>query len=397
MDDLPLSNLRVLDFTHVLSGPTCTMVLGDLGAEVIKIEPPEGESSRAYGPFKNNASAYFNSVNRNKLSLCLDLKKDGAKQVVWDLLRIADVLVENFRPGTIARLGFDYESVKAVNPRIVYASISGFGQTGPYRDRPAYDLTIQAMSGLMSITGEPNSSPVRVGISIGDILAGYQAAIAILAAIAARADSAVGTRVDIAMFDAMVYALENAIARYDVEEIVPSPLGTAHPSITPFQAFRTKDRPIVIAIGNDALWKEFCTAVGRMDLHENPNYLTNELRTKHRDALALTLEETFASRTHGEWAEILDRRRLPHAPVNDIAQVVSDEQVSARNMIQEISHPSYGKMSLAGIPFKLAGTSDRIRRPAPTKGEHSRHVLETILGYTEDAIEMLVAEGAVFV
>lgn len=371
------------------------MVLGDLGAEIIKVEPPNGESSRTYGPFKNGASAYFNSVNRNKFSFCLDLKTEAGKQVAWDLVKVSDVLVENFRPGTFERLGFGYEAVNKVNSRIVYASISGFGHTGPYQGRPAYDVIIQSMSGVMSITGEPDGPPVRVGTSIADIMAGYQAAIAILSALFARTTSKVGTRVDVAMLDAMLYALENAITRTDVTGEIPHPYGTAHPTLTPFQAFKTKDRHIVVAIGSEPLWKEFCRALVRTDLWEDPDYRTNESRRQNRASLVQALQETFETRTFAHWAEIFEQHELPYAPIFDIAETMCDAQVIARNMIQEIDHPSYGTMKVAGIPFKMGGMSDSIRHPAPTKGEHNLHVLQSILGYSDAAVDKLLSEHTV--
>ena len=266
MNDLPLSTLRVIDFTHVLAGPTCTMVLADLGAEVIKIESPKGDDSRKFGPFQNGASAYYNSINRNKLGICLNLKSEAGKKIAWDLIKIADILVENFRPGTLERLGFGYEMVKEKNPKLIYTSISGFGHTGPYKTKPAYDMVVQGMSGIMSITGELDSQPVRIGASMGDIIAGYQGVIAILAAITKRQYTGEGSHIDIAMLDAMVYSLENALARYSVEGIIPRPLGTAHPSITPFQAFKTKDKYIITPVGNDILWEKFCNALERTDL-----------------------------------------------------------------------------------------------------------------------------------
>lgn len=366
----PLSGLLVVDLTRVLAGPFCTMVLADLGARVIKVEAPgTGDDARRIGPFVDGLSAYFLSLNRGKESLALDLKSAPDRSIFERLLARADVLAENFRPGVMERLGYGWEELERRHPRLVMASISGFGQTGPYAQRPAYDVIAQAMGGIMSLTGHPGAGPTRVGTSTGDITAGLFAAIGILAALASRQCSGRGARVDVSMLDAQVATLENAIARYLASGEVPGPLGSRHPSIAPFQALATGDGFIVVAAGNDELFSKLCRAVDRPALAQEPELATNELRTRHADSLAQRLEEALASHGSAWWLAKLDAAGVPCAPVNDIAQLVADPQVAARKML--VSVEGLGAR-VAGNPVKISGFADPDVRAGPPALDEGR-------------------------
>ena len=397
-----LEGIVVIDLSHVLAGPFCTMILADLGAEVIKIEPPGGDDARAFGPFLSNKqrpeyreSAYFISVNRNKKSVCLDLKSESGKSVLEDLLSRADVVVENYRPATMTRLGFPWRRIQQLNERIVYCSISGFGHDAlpAFSEKPAYDMVAQAYSGLMSITGPPGGPPVRVGTSVGDIVAGHQGAIGVLAALNYRHKSKKGQYIDISMVDGLVYILENAVVRYSVDGETPQPLGTAHPSVTPFQGFATKDRGwIVVPIGNDLLWAKFCRVIGREDLIAHPSYRSNELRTRNRSVLIPVLESEMRKKTKSQWLDLLEKAGLPNSPINSIAEVVQDENIRHRKMIVDLDQPSLGALTVVGSPFRMSATPASIRTPAPRIGEHSSQVLRDFLGYSQERIDKLLDE-----
>jgi CoA:oxalate CoA-transferase len=386
---LALERVRVLDVTHVLAGPTCTMILADLGAEVIKVEPLDGDDARRFPPFQNDESGYFMSINRNKKGIALDLKAEEAKEVLRKLIKICDAFVENFRPGVMSGLGFGPEEVLRLNPKIVYASISGFGHSGPYMQRPAYDMVAQGMSGIMSITGEEERPPVRVGTSIGDIIAGHQAAIGILAALLWRERSGQGQHVDCAMLDGLVYILENAVVRYTISAEVPHAFGTAHPSITPFQAFRTKDGYIITPIGNDALWLKFCRALGLEELANDPKFRTNSKRTKNRGELAALLERALMGKTYQEWSQIFAEWGLPYAPINSVDKMVADPQVNEREMIVEFEHPIAGEVKMVGCPIKLSQTPPQMRMPPPILGQHTEEILKDLLGYSLEDVKEL--------
>ncbi len=373
----PLAGTFVLDLTRVLAGPYCTMVLADLGARVVKVEAPDrGDDARQIGPFVGGVSAYFLSLNRGKESIALDLR-DGDDRAVFDrLLARADVLVENFRPGVMERLGLGFADLHARLPRLVVASTSGFGQTGPYAQRPAYDVVVQGMGGIMSLTGQPGGPPTRVGSSTGDITAGLFTAVGILAALCDRARTGLGRHVDVAMLDCQVATLENAIARYVATGAVPGPLGSRHPSITPFQAFATRDGHVIVAAGNDALFAKLADALGRPELAADPRFRSNDDRTRHVADLVSELELAFAARTTAEWLAALEARAIPCGPLNDVAQVLADPQVRARNMVVTVDDPDAGRLSLAGNPVKLSGVADPATRgPAPRLGEHRAALL----------------------
>lgn len=361
----PLSGTLVLDLTRVLAGPYCTMVLADLGARVIKVEAPgRGDDARAIGPFVGGRSAYFSSLNRGKQSIALDLKDDPDRNVFERLLGRADVLVENFRPGVMERLGYGWDALHAGFPRLIAASTSGFGQTGPYATRPAYDGVVQAMGGLMSLTGHPGSPPTRVGTSIGDITAGLFTAIGIQAALVDRFRTGTGTHVDVALLDGQVAILENAIARYAATGEIPGPIGARHPSITPFDAFATRDGFLVIAAGNDGLFASLCDVVGALELVGDERFATNALRTEHEGALKRELERRLATKTTADWLESLEREGVPCGPLNDVAQVLEDPQVRARNMVVTASDGSGGQLQMTGNPIKLSGYRDETSRDA---------------------------------
>ncbi|MGI9951785.1 CoA transferase [Moorellaceae bacterium AZ2] len=389
-----LAGLKVIDLTRVLAGPFCTMILGDLGADVIKIEAPEGDESRNYGPFVKGESAYFMSINRNKRSVVLNLKDPRGVAILKKLVQQADVLVENFRPGTAAKLGISYEDLQVLNPRLIYASCSGFGQTGPYRVRPAYDIIIQAMGGIMSITGQPGGEPTRVGASIGDITAALFTVIGILAALAERERSGKGQYIDISMLDCQVAILENAIARYSTGGEVPKPIGNRHPSITPFTTLKTRDGYVVIAVGNDNLWRKFCQAVKREDLIDDPRFKTNPLRTQNWDELYPILRSIFSEYTTAEALAVIEAAGVPCGPLQDISQVFHDPQIRHREMIVPVEHPVAGPVWMAGTPFKLSRTPGSIVRPAPMLGQHTYEVLQEV-GYSEAELRELEAEGVI--
>jgi len=363
----PLSGILVVDLTRVLAGPFCTLVLADLGARVIKVEAPgRGDDAREIGPFVDGRSAYFTSLNRGKESIALDLKDAGDRAVFERLLGRADVLVENFRPGAMQRLGYGWESLHARFPRLVMASTSGFGQTGPYANRPAYDIVVQGMGGIMSMTGQPDGPPTRVGTSLGDITAGLFTAIGVEAALLERERSGCGMHVDVAMLDSQVAILENAIARYAATGTVPGPLGSRHPSITPFEALATRDGHVIVAAGNDTLFGALCRALGRAELADDPRFASNDLRTRNHGALKAALEEALAARPAAEWLAVLGEAGVPCGPIQDVRQVLEDPQVVARNMVVTLEGEGDAPMRVAGNPIKLSAFEDPPRRgPAP--------------------------------
>ena len=384
-----LSDIKVLDLTRVLAGPYATMLLADLGAEIIKIEQPEkGDDSRAFGPYKNGESAYFMSINRNKESITLNLKAPEGKEILKELVKQVDILVENFRPGTMEKLGLGYDVLKEINPRLIYASSTGYGQTGPYSQRPAYDAVVQAMGGIMSITGQPDGVPTRVGTSIGDITAGLFCAAGILAALHERERSGVGQMVDVAMLDCQVAILENAISRFEFTGEIPHPIGNRHPSIVPFEPFDTLTTPIMLAAGNDRLWVTLCGLM-ELDLADDPRFKTNPLRNENYAALRPILAERFMTKTAEEWQQMFDDAGIPCGPINTVDKVVTNEQVVAREMILEVVHPTAGATRIPGIPIKLSRTPGEIRLPAPVLGAETEKILTRCLNLTPEQIAAL--------
>jgi CoA:oxalate CoA-transferase len=363
----PLSGITVVDLSRILAGPYCTFLMAELGARVIKVEPPEkGDDARHYGPFIAGKSSYFQSINRGKQSIALDLKNDGDKRIFEKLLERADVIVENFRPGTMEKLGYGWETLHARYPKLIYAAASGFGHTGPNSRDPAYDMVVQGLGGIMSITGHPNSPPTRIGTSVGDIGAGLYTAVAVNAALLHRERSGEATKVDIAMFDCQLALLENAIMRYTTTGEIPGPMGARHPSITPFEAFPTADGHIIIAAGNDALWVKLCAALGRAELASDPRFKTNDLRNTNNGKLRDELDPILATQKTASWVEIIGKAGIPCGPINNIAQALQHPQVPARNMLVETMDATGKTMRLAGNPMKLSAFADPpTRAPAP--------------------------------
>jgi CoA:oxalate CoA-transferase len=363
----PLSGITVVDLSRILAGPYCTFLMAEMGARVIKVEPPgKGDDAREYGPFREGKSTYFSSINRGKESIALDLKAAKDKRIFETLLAKADVLVENFRPGTMEKLGYGWETLHSRYPRLVYAAASGFGHSGPLSREPAYDMVVQGLGGIMSITGHPGQAPVRIGMSIGDIGAGLYTAVAVNAALVHREKTGEATKVDIAMFDCQLALLENAIMRYTVSGEVPGPLGARHPSITPFEAFETADGPMIIAAGNDGLWLKLCEALGRSDLATAPQYKSNDLRNQNQASLKREIEAELKKAPRAQWLERLGRAGIPAGPINDVAQALENPQVAARNMLITVDDPVSGELRLAGNPLKFSAFADPpTRAPAP--------------------------------
>jgi CoA:oxalate CoA-transferase len=376
---LPLAGIIVVDLTRVLAGPYCTMMLADLGARVIKIENPDGgDDSRHVGPFVDGESAYFASINRNKESIALDLKNPEDRKVLEKMLETADVLVENFRAGVMEKLGYTWEGLHARYPELVYASISGFGQTGPYRNRPAYDMVVQAMGGLMSVTGEVGGNPARVGVSIGDIGAGLYATIGIQSALLKRVHTGLGERVDISMLDCQVALLENPIARYSATGTVPKPLGTRHPSITPFDMFATQDGYIVVAVGNDTLFAKLCDALGHAEWAGEARFATVLARNEHHVELKACLEKRLADATTAEWEAVLESAGVPHGPLNSVPQLMQNPHVEARGMLIDIGIGQGKPLRIAGNPVKIGGvdTLTDVRNPPSLDQDRDRLLAE---------------------
>ena len=353
--DGPLKNLLVVDLTRVLVGPYCTMILSDLGARVIKVEAPEiGDDSRKFGPFVQDYSAYFMSLNRGKESIALNLKNKDDKKIFDKILSKADILVENFKPGTLKKWGYGWKEVSKKYPKLIYASASGFGQTGPLKELPAYDMVVQGMGGLMSVTGQPNSEPTRVGTSIGDITAGLFTAIGINAALYDRQKTGKGMFIDVSMLDCQIAILENAIARYLSKNEIPEPMGSRHPSIAPFEAFKTKDSYIIIAAGNDKLFEKLCNILNVSKIFTDEKFSTNSARAKNMDELKIIFENKLSTKSTKEWVNQMEKERIPCGPIYNIKEAVENPQVEARNMIVKAYHKVVGDFKLAGNPIKMS-------------------------------------------
>ncbi len=394
----PLEGIRILDLTWVLSGPFATMVLSDLGADVIKIERPKvGDIARGNGPHINGLSTYFLSLNRGKKSIILNLVSEYGKDIFLRLVEHADVVTENFVPGVMAKLGLSYEIVKQRNPKIIYAACSGFGQAGPYSAKPAFDVIVQAMGGIMSVTGEPNGPPVRPGVSLGDIAAGLFLSIAILAALRERNKSGKGQMIDISMLDCQLAIQENAFVRYLATGEIPHALGTRHPVFTPFQVFPTKDGYIAVATmgGVQDEWPLFCAAIGRVDIMDDERFQTGWLRSRNYEILEPILNEAMKTRTTQEWLAEFEGVGIPCGPFNTIDRVASDPQVAAREMIVEVEHPSAGRFKVVNTPIKLSRTPCKAERASPDLGEHTEEVLKELLGMAGEEIDRLRKIGVV--
>lgn len=393
----PLEGIRVIDLTRILAGPYCTMMLGDMGAEIIKIENPDGgDDTRSWGPpFLNGVSAYFLSINRNKKSLTLNLKDERGKALLRDLIRKGDVMVENFRPGALEKLGFSWEEIRRANPRMIFASLSGFGQTGPRRSEPGFDVVIQGEGGVMSITGDPDGPPTKVGASIADITAGMLAAQGVMLALYHREKTGVGQMVDVSMLDGQVALLAYHANGYFATGRVPPRRGNRHPSITPYETYSCGDGYFNLGVGNDSLWRRFCDAMGLGSLKEDPRFAVNKDRVSNREALQRILDAFFAEKTVEETIEALRGAGVPCGPINDLGQTLSDPQVLAREMVVDVDAPVAGPTKVTGVPIKLSETPGAVRTPPPALGQHTDEVLEAVLGMDEAQRSALREEGVV--
>ena len=393
MPDTLLSDILVLDLSRVLAGPYCTMLLADYGADVIKVEEPgSGDGTRAWGPpWVGDESAYFFSANRNKRSITVDLKTDAGRALVCDLAARADVVIENFKVGGAAKLGLDYATLAALNPRLVYCSITGYGQTGPYRERAGYDFIIQAQGGIMSITGPEEGEPYKVGVAIADITAGLFATTAILAALHERERSGRGQYIDVALLDAQVAWLANVAHNYLATGEPPARYGNAHPSIVPYETFATADGRIAVGMGTDGQYRKFCVAAGRPDLAEDERFRTNAGRVEHRQVLIPLLQELFRARSSADWLEMLAALGVPAGPINDVAAALEDPQVQARGMVQRVEHATEGTIQVLGPVAKFSRTPATVRSAPPPLGHHTDAVLRDVLGYDTAQIAKLRA------
>ncbi|KAI9091855.1 CoA-transferase family III domain-containing protein [Phlyctochytrium arcticum] len=403
---LPLDGIRVLDLTRVLAGPYCTMILGDYGAEVIKVEnPSSGDDTRSWGPpyapnldandKKPGESAYFLGINRNKKSITVNFKSAEGLGIIKDLVAKSDVLVENFVPGTLDKLGLGYKDFQPINPGLIYASITGYGPTGPYAKNPGYDVIIEAEAGLMHITGEPDGPPVKVGVAMTDMTTGLYAKGAILAALLARARTGKGQKIDISLLECQVASLANIAHNYLIGGQEAKRQGTQHASIVPYQAFSTEDSYIVVGAGNDGQFQKLCARLEMDHLSRNPKFATNSSRVQNRSELIKILSDRFQSNSTAYWLSKFEGIGIPYAPVNNIEQTFEHPQVKHREMIQEVDHPRSGKVKLVGIPVKFSESKPSIRRAPPTHGQHTEDVLKNLLGYSDKQIGEFKTRGAI--
>ncbi len=393
-----LSDITVIDVSRILAGPYCTMMLGDFGAEIIKIEQPgRGDDTRHWGPpfTETGQSAYFLCANRNKRSLALNLKHPRGQEILRELVRQGDVLIENFKAGTMERLGLGYESLREINPGLIYCAITGYGQDGPYRDRPGYDTAIQAQGGVMSITGPVDGEPYKVGVAIVDVTTGMNAAIAILAALHHRQRTGQGQFIDVALFDSHLGWLINVASSYLVSGEPPRRYGNAHATIVPYQTFATADGYLMVAVGNDGQFAAFCRVIQRPELAQDPRFATNPARVQNREALIPLLARIFHQRTTAEWLEALVAAKVPCSPVNDIPAALADPQAQARNMVQEVVDSQGSRVPQVGPVAKMSETPPSIRTAPPYLGEHTAQILRERLGFDDDLIAQLRAEGVI--
>jgi len=392
---LPLEGIKVLDLSHALAGPFCSTMLADYGAQVIKIETPgKGDIARAWGTkLPGGETDYFVGLHRNKQGIVLDLKNAEGKETFLRMLERCDVVLENFRPGTLERLGLGYEVARARNPGIVYCSISGFGQDGPYRDRPALDLIVQAESGMISATGEVGGHGARAGVSVADLTAGMNAAFGILLALRAKDATGIGQSIDVSMMEGQLSLLGVAIGDYLTTGAIPVPMGTAYKALLPYQTFRTQTRDLALAVGSEKLWRDFCPVIGCPELTDDPRFFNNTARVQNRPALIARLQEVFLTRSFEEWETLLVGAGIPIGAINNIEQVVEHPQVVARGALVEMQHPRVGKVRVVGVPIRLSETPGSVRTPSPSLGEHTETVLAEVLGMTAQEIAALREAG----
>lgn len=384
----PLEGITVIDVSRVLAGPYAAMMLGDLGADVIKVERPDGgDQTRAWGPpHLGDESAYYLSINRNKRSLTLNLKSEQGREIIKQLVKKGDVLIENFRPGGMESFGLGYEDLKQLNPRLIYCSITGYGQTGPWKHRPAYDIILQGEGGLMSITGEEKGEPVRIGVALVDIITSLYTAISVTTALLARERDGQGQKLDLAMYDCEVSTLTYMAFYYFATGLSPRGMGSKHPTIVPYQAFETQDNYLVVGVGSQEIWGRFCKAINQPQLRDDPRFVDNPRRVKYREELEGILDPLFKEKTTQEWMECFTENDIPVTGVNDMEKIFKSEQLAFREMLQSIDHPSIGALKQIGIPMKFERTPGRIHRHPPLLGEHNREILQD-LGYSPTEIE----------
>ena len=393
---LPLDDVTILDLSHALAGPFASTMLGDFGATVIKIEPPAGDIARAWGPpFYGREPSYFVGLHRNKQSVVIDFKQEAGRDLFFRLVERADVVLENYRVGVIDKLGIGYEAASARNPGIIYCSVSGFGQSGPYRDRAALDLIVQAESGMISVTGEEGGRGVRAGVSVADLTAGMYAAYGIVVAVHARARTGRGQRIDVSMLEGQLSLLQTMVCAYIADGQVPGPMGTAYKALLPYQTFRTKSRDLALAVGSEKLWRDFCPLLGAPEMATDPRWHNNAARGRNRESLIGRLQEIFLTRTYEEWEAILVPAGIPMGAINTIDSVVSHPQVQARGALVECDHPTAGKTRVVGPAVKLSDTPGAVRSPAPLLGEHTASVLRDRLGLDDAELERLRREGVI--
>jgi formyl-CoA transferase/CoA:oxalate CoA-transferase len=394
---MPLEDVTVLDLSHALAGPFCSTMLADFGARVIKLEPKgEGDIARAWSPpIRGGERSYFVSLHRNKKGIAVDLKRPEGKELFFRLVERADVVLENYRTGALTRLGLDYEAARRRNPAIIYCSISGFGQDGPYRDRAALDLILQAESGMISVTGEPGSHGVRAGTSIADMTAGMYAAYGIMLALRVKERTGRGQSIDVSMLEGQLSLLGTMIGGYLADGEVPRPMGTAYKALLPYQTFRTRTRDLALAVGSEKLWKIFCPVIGAPELADDPRYRTNADRSRHREALIARLQEIFLTKSYEEWEAAFLGHGIPVGAINTLADVVEHPQVKARGALVEMDHPRAGKVRMVGVPVRLSETPGAVRTPSPTLGEHTEEILRDVLGLDDPALAALRKAGAI--
>jgi crotonobetainyl-CoA:carnitine CoA-transferase CaiB-like acyl-CoA transferase len=392
----PLHGIRVIDLTRVLAGPFCSMSLGDMGAEVIKVEEPgKGDDTRGWPPFANGESTYFMSVNRNKKSLTLNMKTPEGQAILRRLIAKADVVIENFRPGTMERLGFGYDALRKLNPRLIYCSISGFGESGPESSRPGYDLIVQGESGVMDLTGFPDGPPVKVGNSIGDLVAGMSAAQGVTLALLSRAKTGKGQKVEIGMLDVMASLLTYQAGLYWNAGGRPTRRGNQHPSIVPYEVFQAQDAYMTLGVANNSLWERMCRAIGREDLAKDARFDSEAKRVTNRDALGPLLNSTFSTRPAAEWLTRLDKAGVPAGRIKTVAEVCESEHLRARGMFVRLAHPKAGAVTAMGVPIRLWDTPGAAQAPAPLLGQHTDEILTGLLRIPKAKVAKLRAAGVV--